>query len=116
MATSALPDIVRISKLDTQFFPDLQRTQHVKFVTGNSSRERRIRKEELWSKERNLGRGGFALVWLERCVGGDDKRKLRAVKQVQKLDDSDYRRELEAITLFSHSKASLLPYRRIASM
>ena len=99
-------DLVLLSKLETQSLPDSKCTQHVKYVTGTSSRERRIRKEELWNKEKELGRGGFATVWLERCIRGDDEGELRAVKQVQKVETSDYNRELEAIALFSHSKAS----------
>ena len=103
---TAESDLVRLSKLEAQFLPDSKYTRHVTYVTGSSLRERRIRKEELWSKEKELGRGGFAIVWLERCIQGDGEGKLRAVKQVHKVETSNYNRELEAIALFSHSKVS----------
>ena len=103
-----VPDLVRISKLDTQFYLDLGHTQHVKYVSGNTTTQRRVRKEEKWKKERRLGRGSFGIVWLERCIEGDSKGEVRAVKKILKLESSDYYRELEAIALFSHAKVSLL--------
>ena len=59
-------------------------------------------------ERKRLGRGNFGIVWLERCIHGDSKGKLRAVKQIEKLESCDYNRELEAIAFFSHSKVSLL--------
>ena len=102
-----VPDLVQISKLDTQFHSDPQYTQHVKYVSESSTKQRRIRKEEKWKTEKEIGRGSSGIVWLERCIQGDNKGEVRVVKKVQKLESSDYYRELEAIALFSHTKVSL---------
>lgn len=99
-----LPDLVRVSKLNTQFSPDLGYVQHIHYVSGSAPRERKVRKEERWRKERWLGRGGFGTVESQRCIQGDSKGKLRAVKKIQKLASSDYHRELKAIALFSHDQ------------
>ena len=103
-----VPDLVRISKLDTQFHLDPEYVQHVQYVSGSTLKERKVRKEERWKRERWLGRGGFGTVELERCIHGECEGKVRAVKKIQKLESSNYYRELEAIALFSHSKVSLL--------
>ena len=101
-------DLVRISKLETQFLSDPQYIQHTVHIS------RTVRKTEKWKRERVLGRGGSGIIWLDRCVQGDSKGEVRAVKKIQKLEDGNYSRELEAIALFSHPKfsqpkASLLP-------
>jgi hypothetical protein len=101
------PDLVRISKIETQFCSSPEYTQHVQYVSGSTSERRRVFKEERWKKERELGRGSFGVVWLEQCIQGDNNGKLRAVKKVQKLECKNYHRELEAIALFSHSKVSI---------
>jgi hypothetical protein len=103
-----IPDLVRISKLETQFCSSPEYTQHVQYVSGGMSERRRVRKEERWKKERELGRGSFGVVWLEQCIQGDNKGKERAVKKVQKLECNNYHRELEAIALFSDRKVSIL--------
>lgn len=103
-----LPDLVRLSKLDTQFSSEPQYIQHVQYVAGSTASQRRIRKEERWRREKRLGRGGFATVWLERCILGDNEGELRAVKDIPKNNSSfDCIRELEAIAIFSHSQVSL---------
>lgn len=102
-----IPDLVQVSKLDTRFHSDPESIQHVKYVSGSTSRQRRIHKEEYWNRERGLGHGSFGIVWLERCVQGDTKGEVRAVKGIRKLESGDYYRELEAIALFSHAKVSL---------
>ena len=104
----SVSDFVKVSKLDTQFDPDREYTLHVHYASGSTPKQRRIRKEERWKKERNLGRGSFGTVRLERCIQGDRKDQVRAVKSVQKLEAGDYYRELEAIALFSHSKVGPL--------
>ena len=103
-----VPDLVQVSKLDTQFYSDPDYVQHIQYVSGSTPRQRRVRKEERWKRERLLGRGSFGTVELERCIQGESEGKVRAVKKVQKLESSNYYRELEAIALFSHSKVELL--------
>ena len=105
---SSIPDLVRISKLETQFHSDPEYVRHVEHISGTTPRQRRIRKEEIWTRVKELGRGSFGIVWLERCIQGDRKEEVRAVKEVQKLESGDYYRELEATALFSHAKVGLL--------
>jgi hypothetical protein len=101
---TALPDLVRVSKLDTHFYSNPEHVQHVCYISGDAPRQRKVRKEERWRRERWLGRGGFGTVESQLCIQGDNKGKLRAVKKIQKLPSSDYYRELEAIALFSHTQ------------
>ena len=77
-----IPDLVQDSKLDTEFHPDLEQTRHVQYVSGSTPRQRRLRKEQLWKREKGLGRGSFGIIWLERCIQGDSKGEVRAVKKV----------------------------------
>ena len=105
---TAIPDIVQDSKLEAAFYLDPEHTQHTHYVSGNISNQRRLRKEQRWKKEKELGRGGFGIIWLERCIQGDSKGEVRAVKKIQKLESSYYYRELEAIALFSQTKVILL--------
>ncbi len=108
-ATTPIPDIVRVSKLVTEFLSDPECTQHVKHISDSTKKQRRVRKEERWKGEKQIGRGGFGSVWLERCIHGHNKGELRAVKKITKLEGCNYYRELEAIALFSHSQVRLLP-------
>jgi hypothetical protein len=101
---TSIPDLVRVSKLDTQFHSDPEHVEHVHYISGRTPRQRRIRKEERWKRERWLGRGAFGTVESQLCIQGDSEGKLRAVKKIQKITSSDYNRELEAIALFSHNK------------
>ena len=115
-AVAAVQDFVRISKLDTQFNSDPEYTQHVKYVSRSSTKQRSVRNEEKWKRERKLGQGGSGIVWLERCIEGESKGELRAVKQVQKLEASNYYRALNAIALFSQTMVSLLVLLNHASL
>lgn len=99
-----IPDLVQDSKLDTEFHSDPEYTQHVQYVSGSTPKQRRLRKEYIWKREKGLGRGGFGIIWLERCIQGDSKGEVRVVKKIQKLESSNYYRELEAIALFSQAK------------
>ena len=101
-----VPYPIQASRLDTRFHSDPQYTQHVKLVSNLALNQRRVRKEEKWSREKELGRGNYGNVWLERCIQGDDKGSLRAVKEVKKPESGEYYRELEAAVLFSHVKVS----------
>ncbi|KAH7022221.1 kinase-like domain-containing protein [Ilyonectria destructans] len=100
-------DLIRDSQLTTRFLPD-GTTQHAIYSTRvQSGRRRRIRVEETWRKERELGNGTFGRVWLEGCIAGPATGKLRAVKEIDKNSEVsaiDYSRELEAVAKFSHEK------------
>ncbi|KAL8993905.1 MAG: hypothetical protein Q9169_005996 [Polycauliona sp. 2 TL-2023] len=96
---AAIPDLVRLSKLETHVYPEY--VQHIRYVSSGTTSRTRIRKEEKWGKVKELGRGAFGTVRLEHCIQGDDKGKARAVKSMRKLESMDYYRELEAVALFS---------------
>jgi hypothetical protein len=102
-----LPDLVRLSQLDTQFSLNPEYTQHIQYVPEDTRERRRVRKEERWKRIKRLGSGTFGDVWLEQCIQGNTEGKARAVKKIQKLDRNNYYRELEAIALFSHNKVGI---------
>lgn len=102
-----VPDLVQLSKLEVYPHSDPEYTQHVRYVSGSTATQRRVRQEEKWKREKKLGRGGYGTVWLERCVQGDRKSEVWAVKEVPKHGSSHYLRELEAIAFFSHHKVIL---------
>ena len=97
-----IPDLVRDSKLDTQFHPEY--TKHVYYESG--PRQRTVRREECWKRKRYISGGSYGSVWLEHCVMGQSEVEFRAVKMIPKLQPTskliDYNRELEAIAKFSH--------------
>lgn len=101
-------DLVRDSKIETEFSDSCFR--HVFYDTGESAKQRRVRREERWVRRNFVGRGAYGSVYLEQCVTGTSK-KIRAVKEVKKSvvagQELDYVRELEAVAKFSHQKVSL---------
>lgn len=103
---SAISDLVRDSKLETQFYRDY--TQHVYHVSGATPRQRKVRKEERWERQQRLGAGAFGTVWLEKFVTENGVVQHRAVKEIRKSTEKsravDYSRELEAVAKFSHPK------------
>ncbi|KAH8121630.1 protein kinase-like protein [Trichoderma asperelloides] len=98
---SGLSDIVRDWKIETEVYAEY--IKHIFYESGSSARERHIRKEEKWERQKRLGEGGYGTVYLEKCVQGDKQEKLRAVKMI-KSQDFKYSRELDAIIKFSHHK------------
>ncbi|KAJ5682923.1 kinase-like protein [Penicillium macrosclerotiorum] len=105
---SALPDLVRDSKLSTTF--SSKYTTHLVFDSsaGPQKQTRRKQYEERWAKSKALGSKPFGRVWLEECAVSKGPAKLRAVKQIPKTDigskPDSWHRELEAIIKFSHQK------------
>ncbi|EGX96408.1 protein kinase, putative [Cordyceps militaris CM01] len=99
----SLPDIVRDAKIEAEIYPN--QTKNIFYISTRSVRKKRI--EELWVRDRELGRGGYGIVHLERCKT-DGRTKVRAVKQIRKAavpgQEFDYLRELEAVMKFSHPK------------
>jgi hypothetical protein len=45
---------------------------------------------------------------LEECIQGNEQGKVRAVKEMRKLPNNEYYRELEAIALFSSPQVGIL--------
>jgi hypothetical protein len=101
-----IPDLVRLSKLETEFLPQAY-VKHVKHVAERRSRRGKVQRDEIWKAEQKLGEGGFGIVRLQRCTQGIDEGSARAVKMLKKSGTSNYYRELEAIALFSHEKVCL---------
>jgi calcium/calmodulin-dependent protein kinase I len=101
-----VPDLVRLSKLDAHFSSDPQYTQHTYYIS--SAGQRRVRQEERWKRQKELGAGSFGAVYLERCVQGEKVGKVRAVKKIKKPEDTNYYRELEALAHFSYPKVSTI--------
>ncbi|OCK79105.1 WD40 repeat-like protein [Lepidopterella palustris CBS 459.81] len=93
-----LSDLVRDSKLDTEFRDGY--TVHFQYEPNT-----RELTEKLWLRERQVGGGGFGSVWLEKCHEPNRRAEVRAVKQIPMgLDDMKYTRELEAMAKFSQSR------------
>lgn len=69
---------------------------------------------ETWEETKELGRGAFGVVTLQRCIsntlpttsGVDSVGMLRAVKSIPKTDYPDYHRELLALKTFCGSLGS----------
>jgi hypothetical protein len=101
-----ISDLVRDSKLETTFSREY--TQHVYYVSGATPRQRKVRKEERWQRDKYLGAGAFGIVWLEKFTTENGEVQHRAVKEIRKKTPKskaiDYSRELEAIAKFSHLK------------
>ncbi|ETS75320.1 hypothetical protein PFICI_12264 [Pestalotiopsis fici W106-1] len=104
---SLVSDLVRDSKIETEWLGSCLR--HVFYDTGPSAKQRRIRREETWVRQKFVGRGAYGCVYLEQCEIGSSQ-KLRAVKEIKKSvvpgEELDYMRELEAVAKFSHQKYS----------
>lgn len=104
-----LPDLVRDSRLETRLRNKY--TTHRYYDVGSTSSERSVVREEYWKREREIGRGSYGCVWLERCVKGQRSLAIRAVKEIRKpkkmKEHIHYHRELEAIAKFSHPRVRL---------
>ncbi|ORY61767.1 kinase-like domain-containing protein [Pseudomassariella vexata] len=99
-------DLVHDSKIETVL--DGNVAQHTYYSSGQSARERIVRRKETWVRDGStafLGQGAYGTVFRERC-----DQRLRAVKAIKKCvvvgEELDYARELEAIIKFSHPKYS----------
>jgi hypothetical protein len=120
-----ISDLVRDSKLETRFHGKY--TQHVYYVSGVTSRQRKVRKEERWARDKSLGNGASGTVYLEKSITENGEVQYRAVKEIRKSTHESgaigYSRELEAIAKFSHSKVrglsisnSYSPFGSVASL
>ncbi|EIT79554.1 serine/threonine protein [Aspergillus oryzae 100-8] len=101
-------DLVNDSKLSVRFYEDFFYNEVFDFDSKKPGGPlHRRKKEQKWIRERRLGRGTFADVWLYKC-DEDVGTKFQAVKVIPRLSHStkaiDYTRELEAMFKFSHRK------------
>ena len=104
MELGEVSDLVYLSRLEVEVVPDSQIIVQTVSAGRVGSARRRNREVQKWKREKQLGRGGFGAVYLERCVDGSKKGDVRAVKEIRRDPDVDYTRELEAAALFSHSR------------
>jgi hypothetical protein len=108
-----LPDLVQDSKLETYFLPSGDgsvQTVHAYYEPDPTSRRRPV--EHYWQRQRKIGGGSSASVWLEKCTkGGHGDVEVRAIKQIEIRRHSgqmlDFSRELEAIAKFSDRKVRI---------
>lgn len=100
---SQISDLVRDSRLETQFLSNNTIHTYFESKTVLNRRARRQKRVEQWVRSRELGRGTFGIVWLEQC---DQEDRVRAVKEIAKkeIQEKTYHRELEAIVKFSHPR------------
>ncbi|KAJ5730855.1 Tetratricopeptide-like helical [Penicillium malachiteum] len=105
-----LPDLVEDSKLGANILPHFNVTIHTYRESDPDSRRRLVSRSEHWQRQKKIGAGSYASVWLEKCVEGGrhGASTLRAVKQIDLSRSGQkpgfYHRELEAIAKFSHSR------------
>ncbi|KAK4495510.1 hypothetical protein PRZ48_013842 [Zasmidium cellare] len=101
-----IPDLVRLTRLDTQFSPRDSRTRYTQHKsTGSKPGRRHTQEVERWQRTKALGRGSYGgAVYLEKCIHGDKTGGVRAVKKIRKPFDTNYYRELEALAFFSYPK------------
>ena len=96
-------DLVRDSEIKVKIFGN----QTIQYVRNPLSRERRAMVEETWQRVNELGRGGYGVVWLEKCIS-DSTNRVRAVKELRTgggdVSTTTYFRELEAVAKFSHER------------
>ena len=103
-----LPDLVRDSKLETQFLPEFSvETVHI-YHESKHRRRQLVSISEHWKRKKKIGGGGYATVWLEICpTVSRHGVRTRAVKQIEtsgRFARIDFTRELETIAKFSHPK------------
>ena len=86
-------------KLDTKFFSG--HVRHTTFHSNASQGRRQVKVVKKWYRGRELGRGSFGTVFLERS----EKGERRAVKEIAKDKNSriviDFRRELMAMAILA---------------
>lgn len=87
--------VVGYHKLDTEFFSG--HVQHTTFRSDVLGGRRRVRVVKKWYRDREIGRGSFGTVFLERSEEGEN----RAVKDIAKNKNIniDYKRELIAMAI-----------------
>lgn len=104
-AMELVPELVADSKLDTIFKKGF--TIHHVRTPDTTPLLGKNKKKQKWEQSKELGRGSFGTVWLQKLVGGGDKdTDKRAVKQIEKRSAVDYSHELDAIAKFSQDKVS----------
>ena len=96
---TSLDLVIDYHRLDTEFFKGYVR--HTTFHSDASQGGRQLKVVKKWYRDRELGRGSFGTVFLERS----GKVEQRAVKEIAKDKNSgtpiDYKRELMAMAVLA---------------
>lgn len=97
-------ELVLGSRFEVESFDD--HIVQTRFIPNPAEQHQQIREKEKWQRTKELGRGTFGIVWLEKCIAGPGLGKVRAVKELGKgsSSSSNYYHELEAIQTFSQEK------------
>ncbi|KAL6810211.1 kinase-like domain-containing protein [Trichoderma camerunense] len=99
---SQLPDLVRVTRLNTSFQDDF--TIHYHDDADDDSRS--TWRSEYWRATGHLAQGSCGDVWLQECVrgkrpGGNDQRAVKVLPQLKFRDKHNHLIELEASANFS---------------
>jgi hypothetical protein len=110
--TPVMPDLLLDSRVNTTFLPDGS-TRHTYVAVSGIAEIRGEIVEDTWRWRRNIGSGGFGVVWVEVCESGPLKGSVRAVKQISKSKDhnawsSILDHEAEAMAKFSHARVGTI--------
>ena len=96
-------DLLEYFKLDAQYTSD--HTLQVSYAKRPGISRCKVRTEQRWYRDREIGHGTFGSVWLEVNRKGQGVTAQRAVKEVSKRlmqrSGIDYRRELLALSTLS---------------
>lgn len=99
----SVSDLLEYFKLDAEYTPD--HTLQVSYAKKPGISRRKVRTEQRWYRDREIGHGSFGSVWLEVNQKGQGVTAQRAVKEVSKRllrgSGIDYRRELLAMSTLS---------------
>lgn len=102
---SGLDIFVDMYKLNSEIDPDGVQIVH-KSVTSDLARGlRKIERIERWTRERQIGRGGFGVVYLQRNTSGEDRAVKVLDKQFNASQKQDFLRELMHMAYFSKDQA-----------
>jgi hypothetical protein len=103
-----MSDLIQHFALQTEFL-SANSTKHISYkIDPRHRRREKKRFEEVWTRERRIGEGGFSEIWLEKKQQRNGEQQLRAVKVLPKSCPIDYNRELFAmakltkVCIFSH--------------
>jgi hypothetical protein len=91
-------------KLNTIWHQDQSHVVHISFERDHHHRGRKVRFENKWYRQRELGVGSCSIVHLENTEDGRERAVKRIRKSMAEQLKIDYRRELAAISTFSKAK------------
>lgn len=102
-ADAELPELVQDSQLQVTFCPNEHAPNEIRHKRPSG---RGRPQKEIWVRERNLGGGGYGIVWLEKAQSGGRLRAVKEMRMKGKSVKDGPVRELEAIAKFSQDKVS----------